>query len=264
MDIKIDFDKSAGKNADTKYKLKDKYDSKIKGLKKAIQSTKQKLEALKNHNLNKEEKKYTKIKNIKKEWYEKYRWFFTSNNKLVICGKDAKNNEEVVKKHLLDNDLYFHADLQGAPHTILKEGLHSDIEDKNQAAKFALCFSSAWKSKIYSADVYSVKADQVTKTAKSGESLATGAFVIKGKREYFHKVSLELSIGYSKKLNKVIIGPKKAITKQSDFIFNIVPGDLKKSDFAKKLQEKFKLKNIDVSLDLLISLLPSGETSFKE
>ncbi len=35
-------------------------------------------------------------KNLK--WYEKLRWFVTSDNVLVIGGRDAGTNEAVVKK----------------------------------------------------------------------------------------------------------------------------------------------------------------------
>lgn len=46
-------------------------------------------------------------KRVKKEltWYEKLRWFVTSDNFLVIGGRDANTNEAVVKKYL-DNNVY--------------------------------------------------------------------------------------------------------------------------------------------------------------
>ncbi|HIQ50413.1 MAG TPA: DUF814 domain-containing protein, partial [Nautiliaceae bacterium] len=49
----------------------------------------------------KEEKEIKELlKKIKKgEWYEKYRWFFTSKGNLVICGKDQSSNEVIIKKY---------------------------------------------------------------------------------------------------------------------------------------------------------------------
>ena len=34
------------------------------------------------------------------KWFEKLRWFVSSNNTLVIGGRDTNSNEKVVKKHL--------------------------------------------------------------------------------------------------------------------------------------------------------------------
>jgi len=33
-------------------------------------------------------------------WFEKFHWFFTSENYLVISGKDAHQNEIIVKKYM--------------------------------------------------------------------------------------------------------------------------------------------------------------------
>jgi Predicted RNA-binding protein homologous to eukaryotic snRNP len=33
-------------------------------------------------------------------WFEKFYWFITSENYLVICGRDAQQNEAIVKKYL--------------------------------------------------------------------------------------------------------------------------------------------------------------------
>ncbi len=36
----------------------------------------------------------------KTHWFEKFAWFVTSNNYLVVAGKDAKQNELLVKRYL--------------------------------------------------------------------------------------------------------------------------------------------------------------------
>jgi len=55
----------------------------------------------------------------KKEWYEKYRWSISRNGYLIIAGKDASQNESIVKKYLRDKDIFLHADIAGAPATII-------------------------------------------------------------------------------------------------------------------------------------------------
>jgi predicted ribosome quality control (RQC) complex YloA/Tae2 family protein len=73
----------------------------------------------------------------KVHWFEKFHWFLTSDNFLVVGGRDAQQNEvvcspqisclvvfdnfllQIVRRYLNANDLYFHADLHGASSVIL-------------------------------------------------------------------------------------------------------------------------------------------------
>ena len=43
----------------------------------------------------------------KKSWYERYRWFYTTDGYLAIGGRDAASNSAVVRKHLVKNDKIF-------------------------------------------------------------------------------------------------------------------------------------------------------------
>src|SRR3989344_4664974 len=49
------------------------------------------------------------------QWYEKFRWFFSSEGFLVIGGRDATSNEVIIKKHTESDDLVFHTDMAGSP-----------------------------------------------------------------------------------------------------------------------------------------------------
>jgi len=62
--------------------------------------------------------KVTKVR--KQMWFEKFFWFISSENYLVIAGKDAQQNETIVKKYLKDGDVYVHADIHGASSCIGK------------------------------------------------------------------------------------------------------------------------------------------------
>src|SRR5664279_2995590 len=131
-------------------------------------------------------------KRVKKElkWFEKLRWFLTSDGLLVIGGRDATTNEMVVKKHMEPKDIYFHSDIHGAASVVLKAGEGEITETSiNQAAAFSACFSSAWSKGLGSADVYWVNSDQVSKTPQSGEFVTKGAFIIRGSRNYIRAVS---------------------------------------------------------------------------
>jgi len=59
-------------------------------------------------------------KNRKVFWFEKFLWFITSENYLVIGGRDAHQNEMLVKKYMDKGDMFFHCELHGAAVCILK------------------------------------------------------------------------------------------------------------------------------------------------
>ncbi|MDY7082724.1 MAG: NFACT RNA binding domain-containing protein, partial [Halobacteria archaeon] len=96
-------------------------------------------------------------------WYDRFRWFRTSDGFLVIGGRNADQNEEIYKKYMEPHDLFFHTQAEGGPITVLKttepdESVDDDIEvpqsSKREAAQFAASYSSVWDAGQYSADVY--------------------------------------------------------------------------------------------------------------
>lgn len=61
------------------------------------------------------------VRKIKqKEWFERFRWFFSSDSFLVVAGRDAVSNEVLIKKYTVSEDLVFHADIVGAPFVVVK------------------------------------------------------------------------------------------------------------------------------------------------
>jgi len=263
MSVEINYTLSAGKNAENKYLDRNKFKSKLEGANKAILITLQKIE-----NQNKKiieqkqnQKAILKKTDKKKEWFHKFRYFFTTNDFLVLGGKDTKNNDFLIKKHLKEKDLYFHADIHGAPHVILKneKGLDVPFQDKEEAACFALIFSSAWREKSFSTEVYSVLPDQVSKTANTGESVGAGAFVIRGKRTYYKKLNLKLKLTYDKVKGlypfPILLTYKEDLKKDE---YYLVPGLLKKSDASKEIKNMFLKKNISLNQEEIDSSLPPG------
>jgi predicted ribosome quality control (RQC) complex YloA/Tae2 family protein len=264
MQVEISYELSAGKNAENKYRGRNRYLEKIKGIDKAVEITKTKMLKIDKQKSKKPDIEIQKKEIKNKDWFEKFKWFYTTNNFLVIAGRDAKNNEQLVKKHFSENDLYFHADIHGAPHTVLLNPEKKEISeiDKEEAANFAAIHSSAWKSQTFSVDVYSVGYGQVSKTAGTGESLGTGAFVIRGKRDYYKKIDLTLGIYFDNKKQKVIASPISVLKNQKE-ITQLLPGSTKKSEVCKIITEKLKKKGINVSVDDLMSLLPPGDCEIK-
>lgn len=66
--------------------------------------------------------KQTVIKTIQRKvfWFEKFIWFISSENYLVIGGRNAQQNEALVKKYMNKDDLFMHSELHGAAVVILK------------------------------------------------------------------------------------------------------------------------------------------------
>ncbi len=134
----------------------------------------------------------------RRRWYEDFRYFTTSGGFLVVAGRSAGQNELLVRRYLGEDDVFLHADIHGAPATIMKtEGRVPGERDLEEAAQFAASYSSAWEAGLYAVDVYWVWGRQVSKKAPSGEYLGKGAFMVYGKRNYLRRVKLSLAVGYS-------------------------------------------------------------------
>jgi hypothetical protein len=90
-----------------------------------------------------------------------------------------------------------HADVHGASSCIIKCP-HSALPGPRtleEAGSFAVCRSSAWDSKT-AVGAWWVEADQVSKTAPAGEYLTTGAFMIRGKKNFIPTQPLALGAGF--------------------------------------------------------------------
>ena len=144
------------------------------------------------------------IKARKVFWFEKFLWFISSENYLVIAGRDQTQNEMVVKRYLRNHDVYVHAEVQGASSVIIKNpdtSGQTPIPPKtlNEAGQMAVCYSIAWDQKVV-VSAYWVHANQVSKTAPSGEYLNTGSFMIRGKKNFLPPSHLTLGFGFMFKM----------------------------------------------------------------
>ncbi len=260
FEVKTSFRLSVSQNAEKAYDENKKLRNKLAGTQKSINNTLEEFEQLKKRQktIEKESEKRA-VKNKKIFWFERYRWFISSDTNLVIGGRDAKTNDKIVKKYLTDKDRYAHADVQGAPSIIIKNKNISDEEVKisddtlEEACIYATSFSKAWKQ-FAEAQAYWVLPEQVSKTPQSGEFVPHGAFIIRGKRNYY-RCKLELAVGEIEleKVKKIMCGPISSVKKWSKRYIVLVPGDTKKIDIAKKLSKIF-----DVNVDEVDRVIPAG------
>ena len=206
-------------------------------------------------------------KRVKKDlkWYEKLRWFVSSDGILVVGGRDANSNENVVKKYLEPNDIYLHADIHGASSTVIKLN-DTELNDNilKESGEFAASFSSAWSKGFTTQDVFWVHPDQVSKTPEAGEFLAKVSFVIRGHRNYIRSARVKIAIGivdYEGK--RIMAGPIEALEAHCENFVVLKPGFTKKEAIAKKILHKINEDDL-ITLDDIIRVLPSGKCDIDE
>ena len=216
---------------------------------------------------------------VSREWYERYRWFITTDGLLVIGGRDASSNSALIRKHLTEHDIVFHAEVHGSPFFIVKNAAafataeESAIDSSlHQVAQATISFSRAWKDGLSSADAYWVLPQQVKRGAPTGQFLPKGSFVIEGKRNYLKGVELRLAIGimYLNNRETLLCGPEEAIKKYSIFYGVLLQGGMDPMNAAKKVKSEFiKIANENtkiaelikrMSLDEFVRALPTGQS----
>ena len=243
----LDFRKTAGQNMSELFQDSKTYKGKIEGALRAIESSKKEADR----------KPKLKQKVRPKEWYEVYHWFRSSEGFLVISGRDAKSNEKIVKKHLKEKDLYVHADVYGAPSTIIKvEGESVPSEQTiREACTFAVSFSRAWSAGLRSGSAYWVLPSQVSKTPESGEFVSTGSWIVRGKRNYLFNLNMELEVGKEefKNTERAIIRPADGNWESHEGFYKIIPGKTKRIDTVTELS-----RLLSIQKEELESVLPPG------
>ena len=213
-----------------------------------------------------------------KEWYEKYRWFLTTDDVLAIGGRDSSSNSVLIRRHMTENDYIFHAEVNGSPFFILKNANNKTSADLSQSiietAQATISFSRSWKDNLSSADAYWVYPSQVKKGAPTGQFLPKGAFIIEGKKNFVKNLEIKLAIGLSFIEDRplFIVGPYSAILKRSIFLRNMIPSGFDVVKASKKIKSDFvdysiknefperlihHLKNL--SIDEIVRILPVGQ-----
>ena len=250
LEVDIDLDLSAQANARKYYshkkaagaKEQKTLDSHSVAMKSAEKKTKQTL---------KEVAAMTSINKARKVfWFEKFFWFISSENYLVVAGRDAQQNELLVKRYLRPGDVYVHADLHGASSVVVKnpQGPEHPVPPKtlNEAGQMAVCYSAAWDSKVVTS-AWWVEAAQVSKTAPSGEYLTVGSFMIRGKKNFLPPATLVLGFGFLFRLEEGSIerhrGERKVRDANDDALSVATTADTAADSLADELAE------VEIALD---------------
>lgn len=178
-----------------------------------------------------------------------YRQFLTSSNILVIAGKNAEQNERIVKQAKKE-ELVLHTLSKGSPFCVIKEK-EERIDEKSikEAAIFCAGFSKAFKKgkKIIEVHVFSKK--DIYKT----RGMPKGAYGVKKVKKRI-RVKPILALGF--KNGKIQCSPPSSLDLP---LIKIVYGRLEKEKAAKKITELLNKKNIKISIEKVMQLVPAGK-----
>ncbi|MBA7551329.1 hypothetical protein ES705_43868 [subsurface metagenome] len=282
-EVYLDLNKSVGENANLIYSKGKKAEKKLTGTFPAIEKTKSNIEKLKLKKESIELEVNFLIKKPTKKWYEKFRWFISSDGFLIIGGRDASSNETIFKKYITPYDLIFHTNFPGSPLTVIKNPENKEIPESSikEAADFVASFSIAWKENWGVVDVFYVLANQISKTPPSGEYLPKGSFMISGKKNVIKDAKTELALrlelieikdGANPNVKilypQIICEPTSTVKNKTSNSILIKPSKsgLTKGKLAKELKSIFlKKSEVDnkkwvkiLSLDDIILILPPG------
>lgn len=217
------------------------------------------------------QKRKTLVNRATPLWFERYRWFKTTDGLLSIGGRDAHSNSAIIRKHTKPGDVVFHAEIVGSPFFVLK-GI-GEVEQGNsfgEVAQAVFSFSRAWREGL-AGDAYWVRPEQVKTQAPSGMYLSRGSFLIEGKKNFVKGLVPEIAIGTCRLDNNrlgLMGGPKEAVRKNSVVYLVLRSERSKSSDTAKKVKREIlglldwnqELMDVykSMSLDEYVRVLPAG------
>ena len=149
------------------------------------------------------------------EWFEKFHWFITPENCLVLSARDASQTDALVKKYMGPHDAFVRAEISRAPATIVKaprsalvaetsastnaDGEYSCLVPQLSlayAGAACLCRSAAWDTRTV-ISAWWVPASAVRKTAPNGDPLAPGVVWHVGEKHYLPPSPLVMGYAYA-------------------------------------------------------------------
>ncbi|MCS7134622.1 MAG: DUF814 domain-containing protein [Candidatus Pacearchaeota archaeon] len=183
-----------------------------------------------------------------------YRWFLTSSGKLVIAGKNSKQNEELMK-NVKETDVVLHTEAPGSPFCIIKNPEEKDLKE---AAIFCACFSQEWKRRKKETIVHIFKGNQIFKD----KTMKEGTFGIRGKVKK-KRVKLKLTLCFQEnKLRAVPISCLKVYGKGIPKII-LEPGKIKKEIIVEIIKKRLEDNGIKINAEEILQALPSGGFSIR-
>lgn len=191
-----------------------------------------------------------KLNNLDKR-YERFRWFFTSTNVLVVGGKSDEQNEIALKTFLKPFYKVLHTSSPGSPFMIIQSE-NPNKQEIEEAAIYCASFSQDWKRDKKEIDIDIFNGEQLYKN----KSMKTGTFGVKGSKKTI-KVKPELVLVIQN--HKLRAVPKNT---NLEVLARIKQGKLSKEDAIKLISDTLKNKyHYPFSKEEIMSAIPSDKLS---
>ena len=168
-------------------------------------------------------------------WFEKFNWFITTENCLVLQAKDATQADMIMSRYMLPGDAFVHADVPQAPVTLVKPPPGSKVRavpaySLVQAGAAVMCRSSAWNSRAVKSAWWTT-AEKVSKISPvAGDRLPPGeAYVAHADKQFLPHAQLIMGFGLM-----FVVSEKNAEAHKHDRLVrsdvNILEGDVVDED----------------------------------
>ena len=266
--IKVNLNSSIPTISSVLFNESKKQKSAISSIEKLIEKTKKELEKIIAKGENAKQKvSFSEVR--KKNWFERYRWFYTADGILAIGGRDSSSNSAIIRKHLEKNDKVFHAEISGSPFFLLKDDGTATPASLTQVAHATVCFSKIWKESMYGSNAYWVNPEQIKKGAPSGQFMAKGSFIIEGKRNFVKISTLKLCVAIIEHDGGYLLTCGPPNLKDNCLCFAIIePTGSEMVEVAKKIRLNFISSNEEIaksfSVDDYVRVMPAGKSRIVE
>lgn len=272
-DVLVDLRLSVQENAQSRFEAAKKARSRKEGALVALKDARGRVAELEARGLDAFGAAPTKADRTSRHfWFESYRWTITPHGFVAVGGRNAGQNDAVVKKYLREGDRYVHAEIHGAPSIVVRraEGPPEETppEDLRAACHFSVIASRAWRQ-FGAASAYWVSASQVSKTPRSGEFVPKGAWMVHGKRNVETDLPMEWFVARvrfassgaplkrgetaPREFVKLVGASRESLAPYVETALRLVPGDMEPQDAATDLSTRF-----EVTQEEAAAVIPAG------
>lgn len=189
--------------------------------------------------------------------YKKYRWFYTKSKKLVVGGKSALQNDELLKKvksFTSENYCAAHTAEPGSPFYIILSLPEAITEaDKIEVATATASFSRAWKHGKKNVKVHFFSLGDMKKT----RSMKPGTWGVNHTKETYLS---ELKLVLTEQENTLRAVSEKTLSAAQERFAILTPGKLEKEQCAEQIYIKLQKR---YTKEQILAALPAGKTTIQ-
>jgi predicted ribosome quality control (RQC) complex YloA/Tae2 family protein len=162
-------------------------------------------------------------------FFEKFNWFISNENYLIISGKDDSQNDMIYHRYITKDDIYVTADVDGASHVFIKNPNKGEVSPSTltQAGIMALSTSKAWDNKMVTSAWWCYAAD-VSKSDYDGSILKAGSFRYLKEKQFLPPTQMVMGFGFLWKIKTA--KNEKELEKQLEEFENLDIDEIEKEE----------------------------------